>query len=96
MNEYLEALEIIAKRLYGVYGVRKTKEFFKKHGIILDDSGKVVKYNRGENFKDLLIKILSDIESEFGIVSKITTKTALISYFVKKNIPIEQFKNILY
>ncbi len=96
MNEFLEAIEVIAKRLYGVYGKDKTKAFFKKHGIILDENAKIISYDKSIDTRNLLIRILNDMENEFGIVSKITTKTALISYFLKRNISLEQFKNILY
>ncbi len=96
MDEFLEAIEVIAKRLFGVYGKSRTKVFFEKHNITIDDNAKILKYDKSITTRDLLIRILNDMEKEFGVVARITTKTALISYFLKKNISLDKFKDILY
>ncbi len=86
MASYREALELIIKRQFGIYGPEKVIEFTKKMGVEVDKKGRILKMPENVDEKEFLVKFVNEMKKELGKLSFLACKIALIYFFTKNKL----------
>ncbi|NOZ58904.1 MAG: hypothetical protein GXO66_04940 [Euryarchaeota archaeon] len=86
MATYRDALELVIRREFGVYGPEKIIDFAAKMGITVGRDGRVIKTPPGRSDRELLVEFMNRLREEFGEVSVISCRVALNSFFMKNGL----------
>ncbi len=86
MASYRDALELVIKRQFGIYGPDKVIEFAKKMGVEVDRNGNIIKFPENVDEKEFLVEFVKNMEKELGKLSYLACKIALIYFFIKNKL----------
>ncbi|WP_457554998.1 hypothetical protein [Candidatus Pyrohabitans sp.] len=86
MATYRDALELVIRREFGVYGAKKIIDFAAKLGITVGRNGNIISTPPGKSDRELLVEFMNRLREEFGEVSVISCRVALNSFFMKNNL----------
>lgn len=86
MVTYKDALELVIRREFGVYGAEKVIDFAAKMGITVGRNGNIIGMPPGKDEKELLVEFMTNMKKEFGDVSVISCKVALTNFFIKNGL----------
>ena len=86
MATYRDALELVIRREFGVYGPEKIIDFASKLGITVGRNGNIISMPPGKSDRELLVEFMKRLREEFGEVSVISCRVALTNFFVKNRL----------
>ena len=86
MATYRDALELVIRREFGVYGAEKIIDFAAKMGITVGRNGNIISTPPGKDERELLVEFMNRMRDEFGEVSVISCRVALTNFFMKNGL----------